>query len=249
MVGSTEHVKSAAERQTQVGLAGVAIAHFQQASGEIRAREGVVGTMRQRMPVGVGGGGIFAVQQQNARELFQYVEVTRGSIASTVEYLARLAAVVMLEVQAGKVQLQLNGVGCQCQTAFDDGDALIEASGLGKLAGEFLERRQKRRAPRRCPAQLFDRFRTASAAAQRCPEQGFDNGVVTAARCLFEGRDRLFATVQREEGLGQYRCGGGVGPAAPQHFGGEPFGLGELPRSQRDGGALEQPGAASAGWG
>ena len=82
MGGSTEHVGSAAERRTQGGLAGGAIAHLQKACGEIRARQGIIRTMPQRMPVGVGGGGIFAVQQQNARELCQYFGATRRSIAS-----------------------------------------------------------------------------------------------------------------------------------------------------------------------
>ena len=93
------------------------------------------------MPVGVGCEGIFAVQQQNARELFQYVEVARRSIASFCKDLARLGAVVYLEVQASKVQLQINGFRCQCKTTYDDGDALIDASGLGELAGEFPEGR------------------------------------------------------------------------------------------------------------
>ena len=83
MGGSTEHVGSAAERRTQVGFAGVAIAHFEKAGGEIRAREGVVRTVRQRMPVGVGGGDIFAVQQQNASEICQYFGATWRSIASS----------------------------------------------------------------------------------------------------------------------------------------------------------------------
>ena len=47
----------------------------------------------------------------------------------------------MLEVQASKVQLQINGFRRQGKTAFDDGDGLIDASGLGELAGEFLEGR------------------------------------------------------------------------------------------------------------
>ena len=87
----------------------------------------------------------------------------------------------MLEVQASKVQLQFNGFRCQCKTAFDDGNGLLEASGLGELTGEFLEGRQKWWAPRRGPAQLFNRLRTASGAAQRRPEQGCNTGIAIAA--------------------------------------------------------------------
>jgi len=79
--GAAEHVRSAADRRTQVGLASVAIPHFQKACGKIRAGKGVVGTMRQRMPVGVGGGGVVAVQQQNAGQLRQYFGATRCGIA------------------------------------------------------------------------------------------------------------------------------------------------------------------------
>jgi len=119
------------------------------------------------MPAGVGGSGIFAVQQQDARERRQYVGAPRRSLASIQKDRARLAALVMVEVQARKVQLQINGFGRQCKTAFDDGDGLVDASGLGKLAGEFLEGRRKWRAPRRGPSQLFNRFRLVSGAAQR----------------------------------------------------------------------------------
>jgi len=242
---------SVAEHRTQVSLAGGAITHFQKACGKICARQGIVRTMRQRMPVGVGGGGIFALQQQNASKRCQYFGATRRSIASFRKDRARLAAVVMVEVQASKVQLQINGFRCQCKTAFDDGDGLVEASGLGKLAGEFLEGRQKWWAPRRGPAQLFNRFRTASGAAQRRPKQGFDTGIATAAHCLFEGRDRLHSTVQSEQGSSQYRYGSGVGPAPSQDFSGELLCLNELPRSQREGGAFEQLCAVSAAdvWG
>ena len=204
---------AAAERRTQVGLAGVAITHFQKACGEIGARQGIVGTQRQRMPVGIGGSGIFAVQQQDASELCQDFGAPRRSFASLRKDRARLAAVVAVEVQARKVQLQIDGFRRQCKSAFDDGDGLVDASGLGKLAGEFLEGRQKWRAPRRGPAQLFNRFRTASGAAQRRAKQGFDPRIAAAARCLFEGRDRLLSTVLSDQGLSQYRCGGGVGPA------------------------------------
>ena len=151
-----------------------------------------------------------------------------------------------LKVQASKVQLQIDGFRCQCKTVFDGGDGLVDASGLGELAGEFLKGRQKWRAPRRGPAQLFDRFRTASGAAQRRPKQGFDTGIAVAAYCLFERLDRLPCTVQSEQRLSQNRYGGGVGPVTSQNISGEPLRLGELPRSQRVGGTFEQLYAVSA---
>ena len=228
------------------GLAGVALTHFQKACGEIGARHGIVGTQRQRMPVGVGGGGIFAVQQQDASERRQDFGAPRRSFASLQKDRTRLAAVVMVEVQARKVQLQINGFRRQRKTAFDDGDGLVDASGLGKLAGEFLEGRHKWRAPRRGPAQLFNRFRAASGAAQRRAKQGFDTRIAAAACCLFEGRDRLHSAVLSDQGPSQDRCGGGVGPARSQDFSGELLGLSELPHSQREGGAFEHLGA---GWG
>ena len=157
----------------------------------------------------------------------------------------------MLQVQASEVQLQIDGFRRQCKTAFDDDDGLVEASGPGELPGEFLEGRQKWRAPRRRLAQLFDRFRAASGAAQRRPKQGFDTGVASAARGSFEGRNRLPCPVESEQGMSQDRCGGSVGPAAFQDLGGELLCLGKPLCSQREGGAFEQRGAASAadGWG
>ena len=83
----------------------------------------------------------------------------------------------------------------------------------------------------------------ASGAAQRRPKQGFDTGIAAAARRLFEGRDRLLATVLSDQGPSQYRHGGGVGPARSQDFSGELLGLGELPLPQREGGAFEHLGA------
>src|SRR6185437_9526777 len=67
--GSTEHLRPAAQRRTQIGFAGVAVTHFQKAGGEIGARQGIVGAQRERMPEGIGGSGIFAVQKQDATEL------------------------------------------------------------------------------------------------------------------------------------------------------------------------------------
>ena len=156
-------------------------------------------------------------------------------------------------MQARKVQLQINGFRRQCKTAFDDGDGLIDASGLGKLAGEFLEGRRKWRTPRRGPAQLFNRFGSASGAAQRRAKQGFDARIAAAACCLFEGRDCLPSTVLSLQGLSQDRHGGGVGPARSQDFSGELLGLGELTASERERGAFEQLGAgmmlcAADGW-
>ena len=203
--GSTEHLGPAAQRRTQVGLAGVAITHFQKACGEIGARHGIVGTQRQRMPEGIGGSGIFAVQQQDARELRQDFGAPRRSFASLRKDRARLAAIVAVEVEARKVQLQIDAFRRQCERAFGDGDGLVDASGLGKLASEFLEGRQKGRAPRGGPAQLFNRFRAASGAAKRRAKQGFDPGIAAAARRLFERRDRLPSPVLGDQGLSQDR--------------------------------------------
>ena len=157
------------------------------------------------MPVGIGGGDIFAVQQQHPRQRRQYFGPPGRCFARIDEDRARLAALVAQEVQARKVQLQVDGSRRQCETAFDDRDGLVDPSGLGKLAGEFLEGRRKWRPPRRRPAQLLDRFRAASGAAQRRAQQGFDTGIVAAARCLFERRDRLVSAVLREQGPSQDR--------------------------------------------
>ena len=56
------------------------------------------------MPVGVGGGSIFALQQQDARERGQGFGVPRRSFTNIQEDRARLAALVAMEVKARKVQ-------------------------------------------------------------------------------------------------------------------------------------------------
>ncbi len=103
MDASTEHVRSAAKRRAQAGLACGAIAHFKKACGEIGAGEGIVRKIRERMSVGVGGIRIFAVQQQNASEFYQYFAATRRSIASLQKDRARGAAIVLLQVQTSEV--------------------------------------------------------------------------------------------------------------------------------------------------
>jgi hypothetical protein len=243
MTGSTEHMGPAAQRHAQIGLAGLAFTHFQKAGGEIGARHGIVRTERQDMPVGVGGGRIFPIQQQEASELFQYFRMTRRNFASMQKNRAGLAAFVLVQVQARKDQLQINGFGRRCQTTFDDGDGLFDATGIGKLSGEFLEGRRKQRRPRRGLAQLFNRFRAAPCAAQRRAKQGFDTRVAAAACRLLELRDRLSTTVLSDQGPSQDRHGGGVGPTRSQDFSGESLRLGELSLSQREGGAFEHLGA------
>ena len=58
----------------------------------------------------------------------------------------------------------------------------------------------------------------------------------------FEGRDRFPVAVLTDQGSGQYRRGGGVGPARPEDFSGEMLGLGEPLHPQRGGGAFEHLG-------
>ena len=132
------------------------------------------------MPAGLGGSGIFAVQHQDASQRRQDFGASRRSFASLQKDLTRLAARVMVEVQARKVQLQIDVFRHERKTAFDGGDGLIDASRLGKLAGELLEGRRKWRTPGRGPAQLFNRFRAASGAAQCRAKQGFN----TSHRCF-----------------------------------------------------------------
>ena len=244
MSGSPEHLGPAAQRRAQTGLAGVALAHFQEACAEIRARHGIVRTVCKGVPVGIGGGGIFTVQQQDAGERRQYFGATGGCFTGPQKDRPRLAAFVAVQMQAREIQLQLDGLRRQRNSAFDDGDGLIDAPGLGKLAGEFLESRRKRRPPRRGPAQLFNRFLAASGAAQRRPEQGFDTSVAAVARGPFERRDRFPVAVLTDQGPSQDRSGGGVSPARSEHFSGELLGLGEPPHSQRGSGAFERLGAA-----
>ena len=81
MGGPTEQVRSAAKRRTQARLASVAITHLQKASGEISAGKGIIRTMRQRMSIGIGGGGIFAVLNQHTSKRHPDFRTPRRSIA------------------------------------------------------------------------------------------------------------------------------------------------------------------------
>ncbi len=216
MGGATEHLGPAAQRRTQIGLAGFALPHFQQACSELCACHGVVRTVRQRMPVTVGGRGIFAIQQPDAGQCYQNLRMPRSRFASFQEDGTRLGALVPLKVQPRKVDLQIDGFRRQSKTVFNDGDGLIEASGFRKLAGEFLEGRDEWRPPRCGAPQLFDCFFAASGAAQRRSKQYFDTRIAAAARRLFDRRDRLLATVLIDEGASQNRHGGDVGPAHSQ---------------------------------
>ena len=87
--------------------------------------------------------------------------------------------------------------------------------------------------------QLFNRFRAASGAAQCRPKQHFDTRIAATACCLFQGCDRLLATVLSDQGPSQDRHRDDVGPAHSQDFSGELLGLGEVPHPQREGGAFK----------
>jgi len=111
VAGSTEHLGPAAQSCPQAGFAGLALTHFQKASGQIGARHGIVRTKRQGMPADVGGRGIFAFQQQDASERDQYFRTCRRSFESIQKDCARPAALVLVEMQACKVQSQVNVFG------------------------------------------------------------------------------------------------------------------------------------------
>ena len=136
--------------------------------------------------------------------------------------------------------MKVNGFGCQRNCAFNDGDRLVDTRHSGELAGEFLKGWQKWRSRHRRPAKQIDCFRTASNAAQCRAQQGFDTGITTAVRRLFEGRDCFPAAVLSEQGSTQYQCGSGVGLASFQDFRGELLCFGESLPLQSDRGAFEQ---------
>jgi hypothetical protein len=108
------------------------------------------------------------------------------------------------------------------------------------LAGEFLKGWQKWRSRRCRPAKQIDCFRTPSNAAQCGAQQGFDTGITTALRCLFEGSDGFPTAVLSEQGPTQYQCGSGIGLVAFQDFRGELLCFGESLPLQCDRGAFEQ---------
>ena len=60
-----DHLRPAACRQADVRFAGIALAHFQKASAEIGPRDDVVGPQRKHTPIGIGRGGIFAIQEHD----------------------------------------------------------------------------------------------------------------------------------------------------------------------------------------
>ncbi len=96
MDAPTEHVRSAAKRRAQAGLAGASIAHFKKTCGKIGACKGIVRKIRERMTVSVGGLRIVAVQQQNAPQFYQYFAAIRRCIASLQKHRTRIAAIVLL---------------------------------------------------------------------------------------------------------------------------------------------------------
>ena len=159
---SAKHLGTTAKRQTQIGLSGVTLPRFQQARGEVGARHGIIGMHRQCASIGVGGISIVTVQQQDASERRQDVTASRrGSLCSQQDR-SRLAALVVFDVEARQVQLQLDNLRRKRESGFDNRNGLSETPALGKLPGKFLEGRQERR-PTRCrPAQLLDGFGTTA---------------------------------------------------------------------------------------
>ena len=64
-------------RHADVCFAGIALAHFQKASAEISPRDGVVGPQRKYTTIGVGRGGIFAIQEHDLGQSGQNIGPAR----------------------------------------------------------------------------------------------------------------------------------------------------------------------------
>ena len=122
--GAAKHVRPATQGKAQRSLAAFTIFHFQQTCGEIGARHCIIGTQRQRVPVGVGSIGILAVQQQDTSERHPYISAPRRGLLRLQQDLARLAAVIALNVEPGQVQLQINIAGCERKPLHDGGNRL-----------------------------------------------------------------------------------------------------------------------------
>ena len=80
-----DHVGSAACRQADARFAGVALAHFQKASAQIGPRHGIVGPQRKYAPIGIGGGGVFAIQKHDLGQPSQNIGPARSLCKSLQE--------------------------------------------------------------------------------------------------------------------------------------------------------------------
>jgi hypothetical protein len=237
--GAAQQLRPPLHGPAQRGLAGVPLAHLQQACGKLGARQCIIGIEAERVPVDVGCGVIVAIQHHGACEFDRNVGTAGRGLAQPGENRARLSARIADQVKPGQHQFQLDLTRQQRERLLDGANRLLIPAGRGELAGKLLDRRREGRPPRRGAAQLVDGLGAPSRAAEGCAEQGLEARVVSTADRLFKLRDGLGRAVLGDQRTGQDRDGSAIGPVGLQDLGGQLLGLGRPVRPQRRSSAFE----------
>jgi hypothetical protein len=178
-------LRVAAHRFAQARFACFALAQFEQASAEFEPRRGIARLHCEHAPIGVGRGGIFAVQDHGLREASQDVEPLRRQRLRLQQDRAGATARIALLKNEREVEMHFDALGSEFERAFEHRDRLVMAPGVGELTATFEESRQKRRPSRRGSAQLLKGFfaRPAAASAPASIVSAPDRRRGRATRC------------------------------------------------------------------
>jgi len=170
---------------TQCRFPRIAFAHFQQAFAQIDPRQHIVRLQPERVPIEIGGGGIFPVQDHRLGERDEGIVSFRRERAHLLKHRARPGAVVPLEIEIAKRHPQIDAIWRKRETALEQFDAFVKTSGVGELATEFDECRRKGWTPRGRALQLLNGLAASSGGRQGHGKQGFSSGspLRRAARC------------------------------------------------------------------
>ncbi|MGY4312548.1 hypothetical protein ACVWW1_001851 [Bradyrhizobium sp. JR3.5] len=147
------------------------------------------------------------MKDQDPPELVKNVRASRRSITCGGQDTRSPREVIGIMQQPPEIELQIDAAGGKREAGLDRADRLVVLTGLGKLPGEFLKRREIwwaacRRAPKLCEA-----VRGAPCTAQQCAKQGLDLAIVAAACKPLERCNRLASPLLPHQGMRQQKRG------------------------------------------
>lgn len=240
--GAAQHVISPAVSQSEAGLGGSPLSHFEEAGRKVRARHCVIGIERKRVPEGVSRGLIFAIEEKETAKRGVNIRPPRCDLPRLDEDCPCLPTIIAVKMKARHIQSQLNDAGRKPDCAVNDRNRLGDPRCHRKLPRKFLKCWQEWRTTFGRTTQPLDGFFSPPCFRQRTGQQGLEPRIVAATDRLLQRRDGLLATALGDQSLSQDGYGGGIGPACLEHLGSKPFRLNELLHSQRQAGALEHVG-------
>ena len=163
------------------------------------------------MTVGVGGLRIGAVEKLGPGKFGQDIGASRPDRARRGQHGTRFGAIVIPDMHAAKVELQIDAGRGEREGLLDHPDRLANLAGVRKLARQLLERGQIGRTACCGSPQLRQSIASAPRGTQHMAEQRLDFGIAIALRGFLQRRNRLLRALLAEQGMGEDQHGIPVG--------------------------------------